>query len=44
MMMHPDHYDLLMRICKGVAVVWILVLSYKLGHGIYNELRMELYQ
>lgn len=42
-MMHPDAFDLLMRICKGVAIVWFLVLSYKLGHGIYENIQMELY-
>jgi hypothetical protein len=34
-MMHPDDYDQLMRICKCVAVVWVLVLSFRMGRTVF---------
>jgi hypothetical protein len=41
-MMHPDHYEEIMRICRVVLIVWICVLSYKFGQGVYHELRYGL--
>jgi len=40
-MMHPDDHALLLRICRAVAIVWILALSFRLGQGVYAALRGE---
>jgi hypothetical protein len=34
-MMRPDDSELLMRICKAVAIVWILALSFRLGRVVF---------
>jgi len=35
MIQHPDDHELLMRICKAVAIVWILVLSFRMGRTVF---------
>jgi hypothetical protein len=41
-MMHPDSFDLIMRICKGVAIVCIIIFAFRLGRDVYHILREPL--
>jgi hypothetical protein len=42
MNMHPDDFNHLMKICRIVAIVWIIVLSFNLGRDVYHILREPL--
>jgi hypothetical protein len=38
-MLHPDDADLIMKICRIVAIVWIVCLAFNLGRDVYQAIR-----
>ena len=36
MMMHPDDFEKIMRICTCVAVVWVCTLSFRIGRQVFH--------
>ena len=41
-MMHPDHWNLIMKICELVAIVCIIIFAFRMGRDIYQILREPL--
>jgi hypothetical protein len=40
--MHPDDLDLLLKICRIVAILCIISFAFKLGRDVYHILREPL--
>lgn len=41
-MMHPDHYDFIMRLFRAISLVVIMIFAFRLGRVVYSILQQEM--